>query len=151
MEELCTTVAAAGAGTSDPAFCGRTTEHKLRMTGLQEDEEESQHDLLQKVQSVLDSLPRKFSAVSAQRQGHPGGKRARAVVITFANAQGRSDILRTKAALSRHDNTRSYSINELLTSEEQQHKNAMCPCTWKPKLVEREPPFEDAIFLLTAR
>ena len=88
IEELCGTVATAGAGTDVHTFFGKAVKHKLRMTGLQEDEEESQDNLLHKVQIVLDSLPRKVPAVSAQHQGRPGGKRARAVVITFANAQG---------------------------------------------------------------
>ncbi len=117
-------VASAASGHIPP---NKKVEHQLRLTGLQEDEDETQDDLLQKIHSVLHRLPKNLSAISAQRQGRPGGKKARAVVITFATAQERLDVLRTKASLGKNDETRAFSINELLSPEEQQHKNSLWP------------------------
>ncbi|KAK9815989.1 hypothetical protein WJX74_007453 [Apatococcus lobatus] len=101
------------------------TEPTLRLTGLSEEEDETDAELLHKVQSVLDHLPRSVCAEAAKRQGRYGGRKARAVIITFASVQDRLGTLRAKAALNKQESTKGYSIHEILSPEEQMQKNAM--------------------------
>ena len=100
-------------------------DHVLRLTGMPEEEGETSERLEQRVHMALERLPVSTDGLSAKRMGRPGGTKARPVVITFATAEARSAVLRSKSILNRHDDTKSYSINVQLTHQEQQHKNAL--------------------------
>ena len=142
LADLSCTVPASDRG-GQPTLQGQT-EATLRLTGLPEEDCESDDHLLQRVQSILDQLPRKVSAEAARRQGRYGSKKARAVVITFASMQDRLDTLRAKAALNKDDSTRGYSIHEILNPEEQMQKNAMWPIFLQAKRDRRRASFRGA-------
>ncbi len=65
----------------------------LRCTGLKEEVDETDEELLDKVNSKLDQLSSQAVAVGAERQGRPGGRKSRAVIITFGNPRGSSAVL----------------------------------------------------------
>ncbi len=66
-------------------------------------------------------------AVGAERQGRPGGRKSRAVIIAFGNLRDRSAVLRTKSELSKTAELRCISIDVVLNADEQQQKNALWP------------------------
>ena len=99
----------------------------LRCTGLQEESAEEEEDLLTRVNEVLGKLSSQVEATGARRQGRPGARKGRAVIITFAMPSDRSAVLRTKSELSKIADLRSISIDVVLNAEQQQQKNAQWP------------------------
>ena len=116
---------------------GHDRQTMLRLTGLQEPEDETEDDLAQRVEEILAVLPKDIHMTAAKRLGRPGGRRARAVAITFASVQDRSNVLRTKAALNKNEETKRISINVELSQEEQAHKNALWPTFMQAKHDQR--------------
>ncbi|KAK9818651.1 hypothetical protein WJX74_009120 [Apatococcus lobatus] len=104
---------------------GDAAQPTLRLTGLRESQDETAEDLAGKVQEIMAVLPKDINIADARRMGRPGGKRARAVLVTFASVQDRTNNLRTKAELNKHAGTERISINAELSQEEQAHKNAL--------------------------
>ena len=102
---------------------------QLRLTNLTEKKEEGSAELLQQVAELLGSLPRVVKPVAASRQGDSTNRERapRPVHITFASSADRETVLRCKAALSRNPETKMFSINEVLTREEQAHKQVAPP------------------------
>ena len=92
---------------------------------MPEEGEETTERLEQRVHMALERLDVSTDGLSAKRMGRPGGARARPVLITFATAEARSAVLRSKSILNRHEETKAYSINVQLTPPEQHHKNAL--------------------------
>ncbi|KAK9836781.1 hypothetical protein WJX74_007964 [Apatococcus lobatus] len=100
---------------------------QLRLTNFPEKKEETPTELFEAVKQLLASLPRVVEPVAASRIGEHVNREyaARAVHITFASTTDRESVLRYKAALSKKPDTRRFSINEVLTREEQAHKQAL--------------------------
>ena len=105
----------------------RDSSCSLRGTGLEELSAEAEEDLLSRVNEVLGRLSSQVEATGAKRQGRPGGRKGRAILITFAMPSDRSAVLRTKSELSKIADLRSISIDVVLNAEQQQQKNAMWP------------------------
>ncbi len=99
----------------------------LRCTGLKEEGDETDEELLDKVNSKLGQLSSQAVAVGAERQGRPGGRKSRAVIIAFGNLKDRSAVLRTKSELSKTTELRCISIDVVLNADEQRQKNALWP------------------------
>lgn len=100
---------------------------QLRLTNLTEKKDDGSAELLQQVTELLGSLPRVVKPVAASRQGDSTNRERapRPMHITFASSADRETVLRCKAALSRNPETKVFSINEVLTREEQAHKQAL--------------------------
>ena len=116
---------AAAAPCSAP--CDVDSSYSLRCTGLKEEPEETEEDLLQKVNEMLDQLSSKVTATDARRQGRPGARKGRAVIMSFDMLDDRSAVLRTKSQLSKIADLRSVSIDVVLNAEQQQQKNLLWP------------------------
>ncbi len=99
----------------------------LRCTGLKEEGDETDEELLDKVNSKLGQLSSQAVAVGAERQGRPGGRKSRAVIIAFGNLKDRFAVLRTKSKLSKTTELRCISIDVVLNADEQRQKNALWP------------------------
>ena len=99
----------------------------LRLTGLREEEGETEEELRERVDDVLGKLSSKVSATAAKRQGRPGGRKGRALFVYFATHSDRLAVLRTKAELSKTADARSVSIDVVLSPEQQQQKNMLWP------------------------
>ena len=99
----------------------------LRCTGVEEESEETEEALLEKVNEILGRLSTHVEAVGARRQGRPGARKGRAIIITFALPSDRSAVLRSKSELSKATDLRSISIDVVLNAEERQQKHALWP------------------------
>ena len=99
----------------------------LRCTGVEEESEETEEALLENVNENLGRLSTQVEAVGARRQGRPGARKGRAIIITFALPCDRSAVLRSKSELSKAADLRSISIDVVLNAEELQQKNALWP------------------------
>ena len=88
---------------------------------------DSNAELLQAVTDLLATLPRVVEPVAASRCGVSSNREgaARPVHVTLATIADIEDVLRCKAALSKDPETSKISINEVLTREEQAHKQAL--------------------------
>lgn len=100
---------------------------QLRVTHLPEKRGEDSAELLQAVTDLLATLPRVVEPVAASRCGVSSNREgaARPVHVTLATIADIEDVLRCKAALSKDPETSKISINEVLTREEQAHKQAL--------------------------
>ena len=100
---------------------------QLRVTHLPEKRGEDSAELLQAVTDLLATLPRVVEPVAASRCGVSSNREgaARPVHVTLATITDIEDVLRCKAALSKDPETSKISINEVLTREEQAHKQAL--------------------------
>ena len=100
---------------------------QLRVTHLPEKRGEDSAELLQAVTDLLATLPRVVEPVAASRCGVSSNRQgaARPVLVTLATIADIEDVLRCKAALSKDPETSKISINEVLTREEQAHKQAL--------------------------
>ena len=77
--------------------------------------------------TCLASCTSKVTATDARRQGRPGARKGRAVIMSFELLDERTAVLRTKSQLSKTSDLRSVSIDVVLSAEQQQRKNALWP------------------------
>ena len=117
----------AAAAPTCSAPCDPESSYSLRCTGLKEETQETEADLLQKVNDMLGQLSSKVEATGARRQGRSGARKGRAVIMSFDLLDDRTAVLRTKSQLSKIADLRSVSIDVVLSAEQQQQKNALWP------------------------